>query len=163
MRNLATDVEGFSSSRQSPYGSSRAKAWPTTCLKTTGSKLDHFKLWQQTSSKLSGTKLFLNCTHAPVLHSPQPVLYFALPPPLHLKLGLTNQLMSFLYTIDPSYEEILQQLFGVVRKGCHNKVYEGRHCTKILRSVERIKAMLPSSCGMILQIRNILPRCLLTI
>ncbi len=107
-------------------------------------------MWQQASSKLSGTKLFLNCTHAPVLHNPQPVLFFASSPPLHLKLGLTNQLVNFLYTIDPSYEEMLEQLFGVVRKS-PNKVYDDWHCTKILRSVERIKTMLPSSCGMILQ------------
>ncbi len=59
--------------------------------------------------------------------------------------------MNLLYTVDPSYEEMLEQLLGVARKGYHNEVYEGRYCTKILRSVERLKAMLPSSCGMIRQ------------
>ncbi len=34
--------------------------------------------------------------------------------------------MNFLYTIDPSYEEMFEQLVDVVRKGYHDKVYEGR-------------------------------------
>ncbi len=135
MINLVIGAAGFSSSFPSPY-----------CSRC-GVNFDHFKLWQQTSSKLSGKKLFLNCSHAPVLHSPEPALYFAPPPPLILELGLTNLLMNLLYTIDPSYEE---QLFGVVQKRCQNKVYSERHCPKILRSVERIKAMLPASCGTIL-------------
>ncbi len=35
-------------------------------------------------------------------HSSRPVLYFATPPPLHLKCGLTNLLMSRLYRKDLS-------------------------------------------------------------
>ncbi len=59
--------------------------------------------------------------------------------------------MNFLDSIYPSYEEMLELFFGVVRKGCLNKVYDGWHCTKIRRSVEWIQAMTPASCGMILQ------------
>ncbi len=151
MINLVTGVAGFPSCFPCPYCSSRIKAWPTACLRTTGGNLDHFRLWQQTSSKLSEKKMFLNCSHVSVPHSLQPVLYLTLPPPLHLKLSLTNQLMHLLYTIDPSYEEMLEQLLDEVRKAYHKKFFEGRHCTKILRSAERIKAMLPSSCAMILQ------------
>ncbi len=77
----------------------------------------------------------------------RPVLHFAPPPTLHLKLGLTNLLMSLIYTIDPSYEDMFEQLLSVFRKGYHNKVYKGLHCTRI----PRIKVMLPYSCVKILQ------------
>ncbi len=44
---------GETSILPSPYCGSGAKAWPTVCLRTTGGNLDQFKLWQQTSSKVS--------------------------------------------------------------------------------------------------------------
>ncbi len=65
MINLVIGVAGFSSSFPSPYRS--------RC----GVNLDHFKLWRQTSSKLSRNKLFLNCSQAAVLYSPEPALYIA--------------------------------------------------------------------------------------
>ncbi len=94
MINLVTGVAGFSSSFPCPFCCCHDKSCPTACLRTTGGNFDQFKLWPQTSSKLSEKRLFLNYSHAPVLHSPQPVLYFAPSPPLHLKLGLKNQLMT---------------------------------------------------------------------
>ncbi len=53
--------------------------------------------------------VFFNCSHTPLLDIPQPVLYFTPPPPLHLNLGLTNQLMDRFYTLDPSYKEMFEQ------------------------------------------------------
>ncbi len=90
MINLVIGFAGFSSSFPCQNYSSLAKAWPTACLRATGGNLYHFKLWQQTSWKLSEAKVFLKCSHGPVLPSPQPVLYLASPPPSYPKLDLTN-------------------------------------------------------------------------
>ncbi len=92
--NIVTGVGSHSSAHPCTYCISPASNWDEAAqLRTLQMNSEQFELWRLTSGQKSQRRNFFSCSNSPTLDSNRTVLLLCPPPPLHLKLGLTNLLV----------------------------------------------------------------------
>ncbi len=83
-------------------------------LRTIEGNGQDFRAWKRICGRASDRKMYLSCSVLPILRAEGPILFICPPPPLHLKLGIVNQLMNVLFSHCPDVEEHLQQTYHII-------------------------------------------------
>ncbi len=93
-------------------------SWPVTNLTN--------KFWEVLRSW--NWRNFFSCSNFPILDSYRTALFRCPPPPLHLKLGLTNLIVNSLFSRNPILlEKHIADQLGIARKEYHLKDDNVRH------------------------------------
>ncbi len=142
--NMDTGLTSHSSRHPCPYCTSRATQWdPGASLWTIPMNAEQQHLWRITSGKKIENKYFFNCLNPPLLNSNLPILLLCRPPPLHLKLGIVNLLMHYLFSLHPYLEKEVAKTLRIVEKDYHGKSFEGRQCSKLISKCGTQAALIP--------------------
>ncbi len=107
--NLLSGIGTQSSSFPCAYCKAKSSHWSIHApLRTIEGNEQDFRAWEGSGGRACDRKEFFSCSALPILRAEGPVLFICPPPPLHLKLGIVNQLMNLIFSHCPEVEEHLQ-------------------------------------------------------
>ena len=149
LTNICLGIMSHSSRHPCPYCEGTKNVFekdaPTRTLESIS---ENYCKWREESGRKDKLKDYNNCSHEPLftsLHGATTLVLDIVPPPaLHIKLGVVNRLFDELLKLFQGVTDWPKQLC-IVREDYHGKSYEGNECNKLLKNLDKLSEILPTS------------------